>query len=62
MRLWDAFKRKILKRDVEEMLEAVEEGEPFIPNRAMRRAALRASCKRGPGWTRPMRKGRKSDA
>jgi len=62
VRLWGAFKRKVLKRDVEEMLEAVEEGELFIPNRAMRRAALRASRKRGPGWTRPMKGGRGSDA
>ena len=64
MKLWDKIQEKLGRtRDLIEVMEEDKDGEPiFIPNRAMRRAAVRASRKRGSGWTRPMKGGRESDA
>jgi hypothetical protein len=59
--LFDGIKRRLgLGGSVDEVVqEAQKDGEVLVPaNRAYRRAVMRSQRLKGPGYTRPMRKGR----
>lgn len=61
MKAFDRIKRALgMGGGVDEVVQAVQaEGEVLVPaNRAYRRAVARSLRLKGPGYTRPMRKGR----
>ena len=61
MSLFDRIKGRLgLGGSVDEIVQAAAEDEQvFVPaNRAYRRAVARSGRRKGPGYTRPMKKGR----